>query len=125
MSFFIILNTLHFRKFAYQMLVCHGSIIFALRNYFIQAVAPQNVVKSDYQIRFCLSGLESFLCIAVKNACMSALFFCQLHKDSPLLFSLHDFCQSLIHKHSIQLALLAAQYFFLLLLCHFYVCFQV
>ena len=52
MSFFIILNTLYFRKFAYQMLVCHGSIIFALRNYFIQAVAPQNVVKNGYEIRF-------------------------------------------------------------------------
>ena len=109
MPFFIILNTLNLWKFRYQMLVCHGSIIFAFCNKFIQAVAPHNVVKSGYQIRFCLSGLESLLCVTVKDACMSALFFCQLHEDSPLLFGLHDFCQSLIHKHSIQLALLAAQ----------------
>ena len=109
MTLLVVLYTLHLREFCNQMIIANGSIVFSLGNYLVEAILAQQIIKDGHDTSHSFLGFQYFLGVGMKHAGVSAFLLCQLQERFTFLVGLYYFSQSLVHQHSVELALLTTQ----------------
>ena len=75
MTFLVVLHTLNFRKFSYQVFISYSCIVFTLCYYLVKAVLSQKIIKYRHYSSHSPFRLEHLFSIAMEYAGMPAFLF--------------------------------------------------